>query len=168
MGHAYRRTYGLRVLVLRFSNVYGRYDCDLERLERVVPLFIRNIAADEPITVFGEDKRLDFTYVEDCVDGILRAIKAISAGPVNASAINIASGSGSSLVDVARQIGELLGKRPAIRIEATRVGEVVRYVADLAAARNVLGYVPRVFLRDGLRKAVDWQCGAGILCCDAA
>src|SRR3989338_6310447 len=60
--YAYAKCYGLPYIVFRFSNVYGRYDNDLERMERVIPLFVKKIAHDEPITVFGKDKTLDFTY----------------------------------------------------------------------------------------------------------
>ncbi|HRO25749.1 MAG TPA: NAD-dependent epimerase/dehydratase family protein, partial [Promineifilum sp.] len=51
--YSYAQCYGLRYLVFRFSNVYGRYDVDIERMERVIPLFIRKIARGEPITVYG-------------------------------------------------------------------------------------------------------------------
>jgi UDP-glucose 4-epimerase len=63
--YSYARCYDLPYLVFRFSNVYGRYDNDIERMSRVVPLFIRQISRREPITVYGENKVLDFTYVDD-------------------------------------------------------------------------------------------------------
>jgi UDP-glucose 4-epimerase len=53
--YSYARCYGLRYLVFRFSNVYGRYDNDIERMERVIPLFIRRVARDEPITIYGPE-----------------------------------------------------------------------------------------------------------------
>src|SRR5580658_4692079 len=73
--YSYAKCYGLRYLVFRFSNVYGRYDSDLARMERVIPLFIHRLSHGEPITVFGgEEKVLDFTYIDDCIDGIMRGI----------------------------------------------------------------------------------------------
>src|SRR5690349_20417934 len=64
--YSYARCYGLRYLVFRFSNVYGRFDNDLSRMVRVMPLFIHRLLHDEPITVYGgSDKTLDFTYVDD-------------------------------------------------------------------------------------------------------
>ena len=69
--YSYARCYGVRYLVFRFSNVYGRYDADIERMERVIPLFIRRISRGQPVRVFGKDKVLDFTYIDDCVDGIM-------------------------------------------------------------------------------------------------
>src|SRR6478609_9512652 len=52
--YSYARCYGLKYLVFRFSNVYGRYDSDLARMVRVLPLFIHTILRDEPVTVFGQ------------------------------------------------------------------------------------------------------------------
>ena len=58
--YSYARCYGLRYLVFRFSNVYGRFDNDLHRMERVLPLWIHQLSRGEAITVFGErqDARL--------------------------------------------------------------------------------------------------------------
>src|SRR3954454_17867981 len=80
--YSYARCYGIRHLVFRFSNVYGRYDNDLERMERVIPLFVRAIDAGRPIRVFGRSKMLDFTYVDDCVRGITAGIEALAGGTV--------------------------------------------------------------------------------------
>ena len=80
--YAYARCYGLKYLAFRFSNVYGRYDNDLHRMSRVLPLFIHAMSRDEPITVYGgADKVLDFTYIDDCVDGISRGIEALAERP---------------------------------------------------------------------------------------
>ena len=82
--YCYARCYGLRYLVFRFSNVYGRYDSDLQRMERVLPLFIHQMSRGEPITVYGGDEKvLDFTYIDDCVDGIARGIERLADGRVD-------------------------------------------------------------------------------------
>src|SRR5215475_13404073 len=81
--YSYARCYGLEYLVFRFSNVYGRFDNDLQRMERVVPKFIHQMSRGEPITVYGgDDKVLDFTYIDDCVDGIARGIERLADGRV--------------------------------------------------------------------------------------
>ena len=97
----YSRSYGLPYIVFRFSNVYGRYDNDIERMERVIPLFINKISDNEPITIFGKDKVLDFSYVDDCIDGIVRGIAAVISGRVRNETINIAYGGGHSLETIA-------------------------------------------------------------------
>jgi UDP-glucose 4-epimerase len=155
--YSYARCYGLKYIVFRFSNVYGRYDNDIERMERVIPLFIRRIANDQPITVYGENKMLDFTYVDDCVDGIEEGIYALSEGRVVNQTINLAYGQGNSLVRMAGLVAQELGKRPAITIEPTQVGEVTHYVADISKARDLLGYEPKVPLEEGIRRAVEWN-----------
>jgi len=161
--YSYAECYGLPCLVFRFSNVYGRYDCDLERMERVIPLFIRRIARAEPIVVFGRDKVLDFTYVDDCVAGVLRGIDAIADGGIRRETINLAYGHGSTLVDVVNLAGLTLNKSPDARYEAARPGEVTRYVADLSKARDLLGYEPQTPLSAGVPLSIAWQRERGVL-----
>jgi UDP-glucose 4-epimerase len=158
--YSYARCYGLRYLVFRFSNVYGRYDNDIERMERVIPLFIRRIERGEPVTVYGREKVLDFTYVDDCVDGIVRGISRLLAGEVSDRTINLACGEGNSLVRLAELIGEALDRTPEIVVEsAKRPGEVSYYVADISLARDLLGFAPQVRLAEGIRRAVAWGRG---------
>ena len=155
--YAYARCYGLHYLVFRFSNVYGRFDCDLERMERVVPLFIRQLSEGQLVTIFGADKILDFTYVDDCVAGIVRGAERLVSGEVANHTINLAYGEGNSLVRLAQLIARELGVVPRLQIEpAKRVGEVTHYVADLSRARELLGYEPSVDLEQGVRRAVHW------------
>src|SRR6266511_1134401 len=79
--YAYARCYGLRYLVFRFSNVYGRYDNDLSRMVRVIPLFTHRLIHNQPITIYGgSDKTLDFTYIDDCVHGLGRGVEELAAG----------------------------------------------------------------------------------------
>jgi nucleoside-diphosphate-sugar epimerase len=161
--YSYAECYGLPCLVFRFSNVYGRYDCDLERMERVIPLFIRRIARGEPIVIFGREKVLDFTYIDDCVDGVVGGIDALAAGRIERETINVAYGQGATLVDVVNLIGLALHKRPDVRFEAARAGEVMRYVADLTKARQRIGYAPKVPLTEGIPRAIEWQREVGAL-----
>ncbi len=155
--YSYAQCYELPFLVFRYSNVYGRYDNDLTRMERVIPLFIDRIAREQPITVFGKDKVLDFTYVDDCVAGTVAGIDALVKGRVVGQTINLAQGQGNSLVDVVNIVAQVLGKRPAVTYEPSRSGEVTRYVADIGKARSLLGYEPRTPLKDGLIKAIEWS-----------
>lgn len=161
--YSYAECYGLPYLVFRFSNVYGRYDCDAERMERVIPLFIQKIAHDEPIVVFGREKVLDFTYVDDCAGGIIRGIDLLVARSVNHKTINLAYGQGSTLVDLVNLISLSLRKKPNVRYEPARSGEVTRYVADLSKARSLLGYNPQTPLTAGVPAAIEWQRSIGVL-----
>ena len=154
--YSYAQCYDIRYIVFRFSNVYGRYDIDLDRMERVIPLFIRKIKNGSPITIFGKGKVLDFTYVDDCVEGIRRGIDGLVNNTVSNQTINLAYGQGNSLGAMAGYIGEAMGVKPNIRYKNARVGEVTHYVANIGKARSLLGYDPQTPLREGIHKAVEW------------
>ncbi len=156
--YSYAQCYKLPFLVFRFSNVYGRYDNDLERMERVIPLFVDRIARDLPIVVYGKEKVLDFTYVDDCIAGVLAGVDALAQGRVVGQTVNLAFGHGSTLLDIVNIASLALGKEPSVRYEPSRSGEVTRYVADITKARELLGYQPQVPLSSGLVKAVrSWR-----------
>jgi len=154
--YSYERCYDLPYLVFRFSNVYGRYDNDLARMVRVLPLFIHLMLRGERVTVFGEDKVLDFTYVDDCVDGIARGIEAVGSGNVCNETINLAFGEGNTLVRAAELIAGELGVEPNIDLAPARLGEVTHYVADIRKAHDLLGWRPRTALDEGIPRAVAW------------
>jgi UDP-glucose 4-epimerase len=126
-------------------------------MQRVLPLFIHQMSRGEPITVFGgEDKVLDFTYIDDCVDGIASGIERLHAGRVANETINLAYGQGNTLVHVAERIAAELGVEPDMTIAPSLLGEVTHYVADLTRARELLGYDPQVPLDEGIARAVAW------------
>ena len=155
--YSYARCYGLGYLVFRFSNVYGRYDNDLWRMERVLPLFTHQLARGEPITIFGgDDKVLDFTYIDDCVDGIARGVYALVDNRVMNKTINLAYGEGNTLVRAAELIAGELGVEPAITMAPSLLGEVTHYVADVTKARELLDWSPSTPLAEGIPRSVAW------------
>lgn len=155
--YSYARCYGLNYLVFRFSNVYGRYDSDLWRMDRVLPLWMHQLSRGEPITIFGGDQKvLDFTYIDDCVDGIARGAYALAGGTAANQTINLAYGQGNTLVRAAELIAQELGVEPNVTIAPSLLGEVTHYVADVRKAHDVLGWAPRTPLDEGIPKAVAW------------
>lgn len=161
--YSYHECYQLPHLVFRFSNVYGRYDCDLERMERVIPLFARKIFHNEPVTVFGREKVFDFTYVDDCAAGIICGLDALVARTIDKQTINLAYGQGATLLDVVNLIALTLDREPEVHYAPARAGEVMRYVAELKRAREILNYNPETPLSAGIPRAVRWQREAGYL-----
>jgi UDP-glucose 4-epimerase len=160
---SYARCYGLKTLVFRFSNVYGRYDNDLERMERVIPLFVQKIWRGEPITVFGRDKMLDFTYVDDCVRGIIAGIDAVVTSRVVDETINLAYGQGQTLFDLVTLIELATGKKANATYAPSQTGEVTRYVADISKAKSLLGYNPQTPLTKGIQLYIQWCKDSGFL-----
>lgn len=157
MIRAYARCYGLRYLIFRLSNVYGRFDNDLSRMSRVVPLFMQQISAASPVTVFGSEKVLDFTHVDDCIDGLMAGLSRLQAGMLSGHVFNLARGEGNSLIALAEMIGHALGIRPQISIAHSLPGEIERYVADIRKAGAMLGFAPRIGLQDGIHRALTWS-----------
>jgi nucleoside-diphosphate-sugar epimerase len=155
--YSYAKCYGLNYLVFRFSNVYGRYDSDLQRMERVLPLFTHQLSRAKPITVYGGDtKVLDFTYIDDCIDGIVSGIYGLASGAVENETINLAFGQGNTLVKAAELIAAELGVTPEIAHKPSLVGEVTHYVADIRKAHELLSWQPRTPLEAGIPLAVEW------------
>jgi len=155
--YSYARCYALRYLVFRFSNVYGRFDNDLWRMERVLPLFMHQLARREPITIFGGDEKvLDFTYIDDCVDGIARGVYALGEGRAANATVNLAFGQGNTLVRAAELIASELEVEPSITFAPSLLGEVTHYVADIRKARELLGWQPETPLDEGIPRAVAW------------
>ncbi|MBT5875936.1 MAG: NAD-dependent epimerase/dehydratase family protein [Candidatus Latescibacteria bacterium] len=154
--YSYAQCYGLNYLVFRFSNVYGRYDNDQHRMERVIPLFTDLISKGQEITVYGREKTLDFTYVDDCVAGIRLGIDKLLSGEVQNQTINLAYGKGNTLVEVAEFIGKALQMEPMMNFQPSRPGEVTRYVADIGKAVSLLGYHPKTPLHQGIPRAIEW------------
>lgn len=147
---AYHRCYGIDHITFRFSNVYGMYDDSV----RVVPLFIRLAGKNETITVFGKDKCLDFTYIDDCVNGIIKALENFETA--KNSTYNLAFGEGTTILHLAERTKELMGSTSSITLGEPRIGEVVRYVADISKARNAFGYDPKISFAEGIEKAMGW------------
>jgi UDP-glucose 4-epimerase len=148
--YSYQRCYGLDFVNVRFSNVYGMYDDS----NRVVPLFIRLTKQGQDLTVFGKDKLLDFTYIDDAVHGVMQVLERFDRA--RNEVYNLAFGEGISILRVAEMLRERLGATTQIHLGAVRPGEVIQYVADITRARETLRYAPRVPFVEGLERSVQW------------
>lgn len=147
---AYKRCYGIDAVIFRFSNVYGAYDDS----DRIVPLFLRLAKAGKQMTVFGEGKCLDFTYIDDTINGVILATEQCEKH--DGEVFNIAFGKGTTLVSLAESIKELTKSTSEIVMAPPRLGEVTYYVADISKAKKMLGFDPKVSFEDGIRRTVDW------------
>ncbi len=150
---AYNKLYGINAAIVRFSNVYGMYD----HSDRVIPLWIRQAHNNEDLIVYGREKTLDFTYIDDSVKGVLKIIEKLQQ--TNGQTFNIASGKGEKLLDVAEKITRLMESSSRIIIKENRTGEIMKFTADITKAQNKLGYTPDTGLDEGLRKAITWYKG---------
>jgi UDP-glucose 4-epimerase len=151
---SFSRVYeSFETVVLRYFNVFGPRQSPHSQYAAVVPLFIAAIDRGEPVTIHGDgEQSRDFTYVTNVVDATIRAAEATGA---TGRAFNVAAGSPATVNDVADTIGFLLGKPVEKRFEPPRPGDIRDSWADISAAREVLGYEPRVDLAAGLELTAE-------------
>lgn len=148
--HSYHLCYGMNFIIIRFSNVYGMYDDS----DRIVPLFIKLTKKNKDLVIYGKEKKLDFTYIDDAVSGILRSIENFDKSKNNV--FNIASGEGTAIIDLAQLIQKYMGGNNAIIIKKTRTGEIVKYIADISKAKKYLNYEPDVKISEGIKRSIKW------------
>ncbi|MBI1866336.1 MAG: NAD-dependent epimerase/dehydratase family protein [Candidatus Staskawiczbacteria bacterium] len=148
--YSFFKCYGINYIICRFSNVYGMYD----QSERFIPLILRKMKKNKNIEIFGKDKVLDFTYIDDCVEGIIKCVEKFDN--VKNNTFNIAFGKGSKLIDAAKLIKKNLQSKSRIFLGKNRQGEVVRFIADISKAKKMLGYKPEYDLENGIKLTIDW------------
>ena len=149
----YASLYGLETVALRYFNVYGpRQDPDSE-YAAVIPRFIRACLRGEPPHIYGDGEQTrDFTYVGDAVQANLLAADAPRA---SGHVMNIGGGARTSLNQLLETIRQVTGTKVQAIHEPGRAGDVRDSLAALDRARDLLGYVPGVDLREGLQKTID-------------
>jgi UDP-glucose 4-epimerase len=151
---AFSRVYAMETVVLRYFNVFGPHQDPTSQYAAVVPRFITAIAAGEAVPIDGDgEQSRDFTFVENVIDGNLLAADAPEA---SGAVLNVATGQQTSINQLAQTLGDLLGRTVEREYLPPRAGDVLHSWADVSKARQLIGYEPRVGLREGLERAADW------------
>ncbi len=139
-------------VVVRYFNVFGPRQSPRSQYAAVIPLFVTAIASGAPVRIEGDgEQRRDFTYVENVVEGTVRAAAADGA---NGRIFNVAASAPVSVNRVADAIGAILGRPVHRQFEPPRPGDIRDSWADITAARTVLGWEPTVDLEEGLRRTI--------------
>jgi UDP-glucose 4-epimerase len=150
-GHAFAGSYGMRVTMLRFSNVYGPLSY---HKTSAVAHFFKQILNRQPITIYGDGSQTrDFVYVDDLCRGILQAIDADVAG-----VFQLGSGNPTSLSELLGAMQDIVGKDrwPKIHYVPWRTGEVRRVWCDISKSSRVFGFRPDTPLTEGLKTTWQW------------
>jgi nucleoside-diphosphate-sugar epimerase len=149
----YYDLYGLETVSLRYFNVFGPGQDPHSEYSAVIPKFITKLLATEPITVYGDgEQSRDFTYVENVVEANLFALRAIG---VAGNICNIGCGEHITLNKLIRLLEEILGVKANVNYAASKAGDVRHSLADITRARRLLGYEPKVMVKEGLRRTVQ-------------
>ncbi|HEX6077723.1 MAG TPA: NAD-dependent epimerase/dehydratase family protein [Micromonosporaceae bacterium] len=149
--HQYRELHGLDTTVLTLSNTYGpRQDPHGEA--GVVAIFADALLSGKPTRVYGDGGNVrDYVYVGDVVD----ALAVAAARPGTGRRINIGTGRRTSDLELHRLVAEAAGVRVEPEFAPARLGDLREMVLDASAAREVLGWVPRTSLADGIKLTVE-------------
>lgn len=146
--YTYHELYGLDVTVLRFFTVFG----PAGRPDMSVFRFIRWIAEDEPVILFGDGtQERDFTYVEDIARGTVLALR-----PVGYEIMNLGSDHPVSVRKIIETLETMLGRKAQIEPQPAHPADVPATWADITKARTLLEWKPEMSLEDGLAAAVRW------------
>lgn len=151
-GELYYRLYGLETVSLRYFNVFGPGQDPHSEYSAVIPKFISAMQANKTVTVYGDgEQSRDFTYVENVVDANLRALRAPQAA---GQVCNIGCGERITLNSLVGLLEKIIGVKADVSYAAQKPGDVRHSLADIARAKGLLGYEPKIGVEDGLRRTV--------------
>ena len=149
---------GFQGVAMRYANVFGpRQDPKSEA--GVVSIFVSRLLAKQPLTVFGDGRQTrDYVFVKDVARAnVLASTAALPPGTdLDAPAINIATGTQHSVLDLAQSIGQVMGVKPELEFAPPRPGELFRSSLAIGKAKSVLGWAPEVRFEDGLKPLIEW------------
>jgi nucleoside-diphosphate-sugar epimerase len=150
----FSRVFGLETVSLRYFNVFGPHQDPASQYAAAIPAFVTAILRDSPPTIYGDGAQSrDFTYVDNVVQANLLAARAKKT---HGQVINVACGEAVTVNAIIGAINELLGKDIRPIYAPPRPGDVKHSLADITAAKELIGYEPMILFRAGLEKSIDW------------
>jgi UDP-glucose 4-epimerase len=151
---AFYNCYGLQSVALRYFNVFGPRQDPNSTYAAVIPAFVSNMVRGKRPVIFGDgEQSRDFCYIENVVNANLLGAEARET---RADVMNIACGERISLNEIMKLLNRSLGTNIEPEYRPMRPGDVKHSLADLAVAKRVIGYEPRVMFAEGLQRAIAW------------
>jgi nucleoside-diphosphate-sugar epimerase len=146
---SFYNSFGLRIVIFRFSNVYGS---ERDQLDRVIPKFMLRALRDEDITLYGGDQVLDFTFIDDTISGILNAYDKSFDDERNVvgESFHFVTGRGVSALKLAKMIADICCSSSKIIRREPKDFDVQAFIGDPTKAYRIINYEPRIRLEDGL------------------
>jgi UDP-glucuronate 4-epimerase len=145
--HAYQSLYGFQLTILRFFTVYGPWG----RPDMAIPKFIKKLLYGEPIEIYGTQSARDYTYIDDIVNGIERALLYSKGNET----YNLGFGEPIYMETLLSYLKERFPQMRAVQRE-TRQGDVKMTWSSIDKAKNLLGYTPLVNIEEGLDRTISW------------
>ncbi len=147
---AYQRSHDLDVKIVRIFNTYGPFLRPADG--RAIPNFFEQVLNGEPLTIFGDGEQTrSFCYVDDEVDGILRLLESDFVGPMN-----VGNPREHTVLELAQAVLEVTGAGVGLTFQELPVDDPAQRRPDITLAEQVLGWRPKVDLREGLSRTFEW------------
>ena len=147
--YTYHHLFGLNITALRFFTAYG----PRQRPDMAIHRFVRQISAEEPLTMFGDgSSRRDYTYIDDIVAGTLAAYQRCQGFHI----YNLGESQTIDLKSLIELISGALRKKPRVEMMPDQPGDVPITYADISLARKELDYHPRTGIAEGVSRFVRW------------
>ncbi|MDX8152497.1 UDP-glucuronic acid decarboxylase family protein [Patulibacter brassicae] len=154
---AYHRQQGVDTTIVRIFNTYGARMRPHDG--RAIPTFLRQALSGEPITVFGDGSQTrSFCFVDDLIDGIIRLAESGEHQPVN-----VGNPDEFTLLELAETVIDLTGSASEILHQPLPTDDPKQRRPDITRAQELLGWEPRVSLRDGLQRTIEQAGRDGLL-----
>ena len=154
-GKLYKSLYGLDTYGLRYFNVFGRRQDPNGAYAAVIPKFLKMLMNGEVPTINGDGRQSrDFTYIDNVIEGNMRACLASSEAA--GTAYNIGAGGREYLIDVYHDLCQALGVQVEPVFGPPRAGDIRDSNADISKARKNLGYDPSYDFNAGIMLAIEW------------
>jgi len=151
--HTYHHLFDMSIGCLRFFTVFG----PRQRPDLAISLFMRAIAAGEPVRMFGDGTTSrDYTFIDDIIAGVMAAGRWIDHDDPRFGLFNLGGSAPISLSDLIDRVARTVGRPATIERLPMQPGDVNRTFADLTNSRRELGYAPRTSFDDGLRAQWRW------------
>jgi UDP-glucose 4-epimerase len=153
---SFARVYGMETVCLRYFNVFGPCQAADSPYSGVLAKFITSMLAGTAPTICGDGTQSrDFTYVQNVVRANIQAASA-PGEVVSGKVYNVACGERHTLLDTYETLARLTGFTEPPRFASPRKGDILHSQADIARARQDLGYEPEVGFEEGLSRTVEW------------
>ncbi len=146
------RAKNLITSIVRFSNVYGSIS---DHSDRVIPAFSRAASRSESLRVDGADHVFDFNHLEDTVRGLAALVDTLEQGVNDLPPIHLVTGVPTTLGKLASMAIELAQSSSTTVLSAPRCYDVARFIGNPSRAQDLLGWTPRIGIRDGLKRLIE-------------
>ena len=154
---AFCHSYGLKTIILRFSNAYGPYCL---HKNSVVAKFIKDGILKGKLTIYGDGKQTrDFIHVDDICQAVylvLNFSNSKSSNEIWGTPFHLGTGKETSILELAKLIRELFEKEIKVSFAPERKGEIKRNYSDITKAEELLRFKPSISLKEGVKQVYNW------------